>query len=838
MKLNKKVLKIVQNIIIVVIFFMALRELYKIFIDIDINLFNKYAHRLTLINILIIAVLGVISYMPLSFYDLVIRKRVPIDMSRRQLYKYSWIATSVSNIIGFGGSTAVLIKNYFYKNHVKNQSKLTKENLKVVGLNLSGFSLICLIYSIWCIFTIKNFDIVFYGSTIIGLYIIGVFIFSTYKFLKDKDKDTYYCTFKIAGISILEWATTILLIYALIVIIGIKITLIQFFPIYIKAIIIAIISMVPGGVGTFDLTLLTGLKSFNVESEQILLLLILYRISYYIVPLVIGVILYITDLYKKANFETRQLISRINSKISITLLILMVYITGIALIFWTTIDVPSFITVNTIFNISVMDLAVYISVVLGFLLIVLASILNTKTKKIYYILVGSFSLITIFVLFVEKNFDGFIILIVAWILIILSKKRFYKEGFIFTWNNAIKGIVSILVLLIINLRVTLSVPKEIEFFEGIPEDFDIGAMSVYADRLLIAIFLGVTISISLIIILLNINKFNKFPAQKLDKEKIIELISKYGGSSLAHYVFVGDKYVHINKKDDVFFQYQIISDKIIVLGGPVGNKESFFDAIKEFYDLADLYGYTLVFSGVDVILFQELHDMGYDFLKLGQDALVELGEFSLAGNKNKSKRQAVSRIDKAGYTFSIETPPFTDELFKELKEISDEWLNGKREKGFCVGYFNKEYMEMDKIALVRNSEGEIKAFATIMPMYDNKTLSIDLMRFKNIELNGIMDFIFVKLFEYGKENGYEFFNLGLVPLADVGESKYSFIREKIAYQIFMNGNFIYSFKGLKKFKDKYATKWDDKYIAYRKESSLLITCIQLLTILSQEKKDS
>ena len=327
-------------------------------------------------------------------------------------------------------------------------------------------------------------------------------------------------------------------------------------------------------------------------------------------------------------------------------------------------------------------------------------------------------------------------------------------------------------------------------------------------------------------------------AQKLNKERIIELISKYGGSSLAHYVFVGDKYVHISKKEDVFFQYQIISDKIIVLGGPIGNREAFSEAIKEFYDLADLYGYTLVFSGVDMNIFPELHDMGYDFLKLGQDALVKLDEFSLAGNKNKSKRQAVSRIDKAGYTFSIETPPFTDELFKELKEVSDEWLNGKKEKGFAVGYFNKEYMEMDKIAIVRNSEGEIKAFANIMPMYDgNKTLSIDLMRFKNIELNGIMDFIFVNLFEYGKENGYEFFNLGLVPLADVGESNYSFIREKIAYQIFNNGNFIYSFKGLKKFKDKYASKWDDKYIAYKKESSLLITCIQLLTILSQDKKD-
>ena len=288
MKINKKLFKIIQSIIIVTIFFLAFKELYKIFVDIDINLFKKYADRLTLPNLLIIALLGIVSYMPLSFYDLITRKSIPIDLTAKKVYKYSWIATSISNIVGFGGSSAIFIKNYFYKNHVDDQSKLTKENLKVVGLNLSGFSLICLIYSIWCAFTIKKFDIVFYGSTLVGLYIIGVLIFSTYKFIKDKDKNAYLATIKIAFISILEWATTILLIYGLILIIGIKVTLIQFFPVYIKAIIIAIISMIPGGVGTFDLTLLTGLKSFNVQSEQILLLLLLYRISYYIVPLVIG----------------------------------------------------------------------------------------------------------------------------------------------------------------------------------------------------------------------------------------------------------------------------------------------------------------------------------------------------------------------------------------------------------------------------------------------------------------------------------------------------------------------------------------------------------------------
>ena len=168
------------------------------------------------------------------------------------------------------------------------------------------------------------------------------------------------------SISILEWITTILLIYGLIVILGIKVTLVQFVPVYIKAIIIAIISMVPGGAGTFDLTLLVGLKKFNVQSEQILLLLILYRISYYIVPLLIGVILYITELYNNTNSEIKELMSRINSKIASTILTLTVYITGILLIFWIEIDISKVIHRSSIFKINILDFALYLSIVLDF----------------------------------------------------------------------------------------------------------------------------------------------------------------------------------------------------------------------------------------------------------------------------------------------------------------------------------------------------------------------------------------------------------------------------------------------------------------------------------------
>lgn len=50
-------------------------------------------------------------------------------------------------------------------------------------------------------------------------------------------------------------------------------------------------------------------------------------------------------------------------------------------------------------------------------------------------------------------------------------------------------------------------------------------------------------------------------------------------------------------------------------------------------------------------------------------------------------------------------------------------------------------------------------------MYNNdKRISVDLMRFKPGAPNGTMDFIFLSLFEWAKEEGYCIFNIGMSPL--------------------------------------------------------------------------
>lgn len=89
-----------------------------------------------------------------------------------------------------------------------------------------------------------------------------------------------------------------------------------------------------------------------------------------------------------------------------------------------------------------------------------------------------------------------------------------------------------------------------------------------------------------------------------------------------------------------------------------------------------------------------------------------------------------------------------------------------------------------------------------MPI-NQQTLSIDLMRYQKDVADRIMDMIFIELFKYSKEQGYHYFDMGMAPLANVGESQYSFLEEKAAHLIYKYGSHFYGFRGLRSFKNKY-----------------------------------
>ena len=346
----------------------------------------------------------------------------------------------------------------------------------------------------------------------------------------------------------------------------------------------------------------------------------------------------------------------------------------------------------------------------------------------------------------------------------------------------------------------------------------------------------VHIAILYLAIMYYTNKSNDFPKMRLKEceEDIKMILNKYEGSPMIHYVYLDDKYIYLNKDKDVLMQYQICSDKIFILGNPIGNDDKIEETIQELNNLGDKYGYTPVFCGINKNLIPHLHESGYEFMKLGEEARVNLNEFTLEGRKMKSVRNAIARVTKQEYTFEVIHPPFSEDFIESLKVVSDEWLGDRKERSFFIGSFKEDYLSRAPIAIVKDKENEIKGFANLMPMYDNETLSIDLMRFSHSTCNGVMDFMFVNLFNWSKEQGYSKFNMGLAPLSKVGQSKYSRFLERMGGYMYTYCEKVHSFQGLKRFKEKYCEEWDGLYMAYRKQSSVVITILQGMLLFIKE----
>jgi len=129
---------------------------------------------------------------------------------------------------------------------------------------------------------------------------------------------------------------------------------------------------------------------------------------------------------------------------------------------------------------------------------------------------------------------------------------------------------------------------------------------------------------------------------------------------------------------------------------------------------------------------------GMETVCIGQEAIVRLGGFSLEGKAGKPLRNVMSRMDRLGYRSEVHTPPLGDELLSELREISDEWLTSMRtsEQRFSLGWFDDEYVRSSAVITALSGEGQIVAFANIVPEYQRSEATVDLMRRRRQMENG------------------------------------------------------------------------------------------------------
>ncbi len=136
-----------------------------------------------------------------------------------------------------------------------------------------------------------------------------------------------------------------------------------------------------------------------------------------------------------------------------------------------------------------------------------------------------------------------------------------------------------------------------------------------------------------------------------------------------------------------------------------------------------------------------------------------------------------------------------------------------KEKGFSLGFFAEAYLKHTAIAVIKNELGQIKAFANLWQTENRQELSIDLMRYHPDSPKGIMDFLFAQLMLWGQAQQYQWFSLGMAPLAGLERRPLAPLWHKVGAMIFDMGDQFYNFGGLYEYKAKFCPQWRPRYLA-------------------------
>jgi len=232
-----------------------------------------------------------------------------------------------------------------------------------------------------------------------------------------------------------------------------------------------------------------------------------------------------------------------------------------------------------------------------------------------------------------------------------------------------------------------------------------------------------------------------------DATRIRELLCKQGDrDSLGYFALRDDKSVIWSPSGKAGICYRVVAGVMLASGDPVGDPEAWPGAITEFLGEAARHAWRPAVMGCSELGAEVWCREGdLTALELGDEAIVNVSEFSLSGRQMRNVRQMVNRVAKNGYTAEVrrvgDIP--RQELDRVIRE-ADNWRGTTVERGFSMALGRLGAPGDENCVLVTAEEnGVLKAILHFVP-WGTDGLSLDLMRRDKTAQGGLNDFLIVE----------------------------------------------------------------------------------------------
>ncbi|NUL06453.1 DUF2156 domain-containing protein, partial [Streptomyces lunaelactis] len=328
------------------------------------------------------------------------------------------------------------------------------------------------------------------------------------------------------------------------------------------------------------------------------------------------------------------------------------------------------------------------------------------------------------------------------------------------------------------------------------------------------------------------------PAARLtedDEGRLRDLLTRHGGrDSLGHFALRRDKAVVFSPSGKAAVTYRVVSGVMLASGDPIGDVEAWPGAIERFMDEAKAHSWTPAVMGCSETGGEVwTRETGLDALELGDEAVVDVADFSLTGRAMRNVRQMVKRIERNGYETRVRRARDLSDLeLEQIRRAAADWRGTDTERGFsmALGRIGDPSDGDAVIATAHKADdgsetgpyGDVKAIIHFVP-WGTDGMSLELMRRDRAADPGMNELLIVAALQASPglkiervSLNFAMFRSALARGEKIGAGPV--LRMWRGLLVFLSRWF--QIESLYKFNAKFQPRWEPRFVVFRKTRDL------------------
>lgn len=614
-------------------------------------------------------------------------------------------------------------------------------------------------------------------------------------------------------VSCLDWSLAAAVLFVLLPDVGFGFP--AFIGLFMLAFVLGLASHVPGGLGVFETLMVIALAP-STNAARVLGSVMAFRAIYFLGPFLIGAVALLAaeTVHQRARIAgAARWAGRWVPGIVPYALAFLTLAGGITLLVSGAMpESPSRLRlIGDLLPLPIIEASHFIGSLTGMGLVILAWGLSRRLDGAWLLTLVLLLTGIAASLLKGAEYESALVLGAIFLILLPSRRRFYRRTRLLAEPLSLYWVLLVTMVLLAVIGIGEFRYRHVAYRDELWWQF---ALHANAPRFLRATVGAIALAVGFG--LLQLLKPSRVPGALPPKEELdrASTVVREHGEARTSIALLGDKSLLWSQSGQGFVAYAESGRSWIAMGDPVAPAGELAELAWEFRALADRHAAWPVFYEVSHQHLPMYVDLGLTLAKLGEQARVPLEGFSLEGSTRSGLRRWYRLAERGGATFEVVEPDRVGPLLPALREISDQWLTAKgaREKGFSLGRFEPDYLLRFRHAVVRR-EGRVVAFANIWESPGRHEASMDLMRHGADAPEHVMDYLFTRMLLWARDQGYQWFDLGMAPLSGFQRRSLAPLWHRVGGLLYQHGERFYSFKGLRRFKEKFDPVWQPVYLA-------------------------